>query len=299
MDIQPPERADAPATHLAMFCVEDRILRELYWAGFGFQVWCQILTHIARATETKSTLLVIDEPEIYLHPDLQRQLLSILRAAGPDVVLATHSSEIVAEADPSDVLIVDKRKTRAERVASPKQIEAALQSLGSIQNITLTQLARVRRVLFVEGDDFKLLRRFAERADVLEGARSFEFVVIPCEGFPTAGKLQQLSEGMHRAVGAELSFAGVFDRDYRCDEEIAATSEKFRSVLGIAHIYTRKEIENYLLVPAVLDRALERLVADRSRRRGEPLPDLVPTRELLMPLVEQVMADTQSQMSAR
>src|SRR5579859_4031623 len=72
------------APFLAMFCDERRIERELFWAGFGFQVWCQLLTHILRA-ET-ATVLVIDEPEIYLHPDLQHQLLSLLRDLGPDVL---------------------------------------------------------------------------------------------------------------------------------------------------------------------------------------------------------------------
>ncbi|MFH1141662.1 MAG: AAA family ATPase [Chloroflexota bacterium] len=72
---------------LAMFCVEGRMTRELYWIGTGFQIWCQLLTHILRARE--STLLVIDEAEIYLHPDLQRRLVSILRELGPDILVAT------------------------------------------------------------------------------------------------------------------------------------------------------------------------------------------------------------------
>ena len=47
--------------------------------------------------------MIIDEPDIYLHANPQRQLLSILKATGPDVLMATHSSEIVAEADANDI----------------------------------------------------------------------------------------------------------------------------------------------------------------------------------------------------
>ena len=25
-----------------MFALEERISRELYWVGFGFQIWCQL-----------------------------------------------------------------------------------------------------------------------------------------------------------------------------------------------------------------------------------------------------------------
>ncbi|XCB34079.1 AAA family ATPase [Tunturibacter psychrotolerans] len=47
MDIKLPEidrTHDKPL--LRMFCPEDRIDREIFWAGFGFQVWCQMLTFI-------------------------------------------------------------------------------------------------------------------------------------------------------------------------------------------------------------------------------------------------------------
>jgi len=70
MEINLPERIGGFDDKLAMFCREDRIDREIYWAGFGFQVWCQLLTHLFRSRE--ASIVVIDEPEIYLHPDVQR-----------------------------------------------------------------------------------------------------------------------------------------------------------------------------------------------------------------------------------
>ena len=108
MNIKPPE-LDPATGKLSMFCLEGRMTRELCWVGFGFQIWCQLLTHLSRANE--SSLVVVDEPEVYLHPDVQRQLVGILRDIGADVLLATHSTEIMAEADPSDIVMVDKRKT--------------------------------------------------------------------------------------------------------------------------------------------------------------------------------------------
>ncbi|MBF0306291.1 MAG: ATP-binding protein, partial [Alphaproteobacteria bacterium] len=73
---------------LTMFCPEERIPREIFWAGFGFQVWCQMLTYLIQSKD--KALFLIDEPDIYLHSDLQRQLLVLLRNLGPDILIATH-----------------------------------------------------------------------------------------------------------------------------------------------------------------------------------------------------------------
>ena len=149
-------------TTLAMFCLEGNMERELFWAGFGYQIWCQLLTHVVRGRQ--ASLLVVDEPETYLHPDLQRHLLPLLRNRSRAVLLATHSAEIVTEADPSDLVLIDKSRKTAKRLADQRTSAAALEVLGARPNLALTRLARSRRVLFVEGADFRILRRFAARA---------------------------------------------------------------------------------------------------------------------------------------
>ena len=88
-----PDVEGQPLLH--MMCTENRIPRELYWMGSGFHIWLQIMTHVLRARG--STILVIDEPETYLHPELQRYLLNFLRESETDCLLATHSTELVGE----------------------------------------------------------------------------------------------------------------------------------------------------------------------------------------------------------
>jgi energy-coupling factor transporter ATP-binding protein EcfA2 len=156
MEIKPPESVSVIDDKLVMFCSENRIDREIYWAGFGFQIWCQLLTHLFRSRH--ASIVVIDEPEIYLHPDVQRQLLGILRGVDADVLLATHSVEIMGEADPSEILLVDKRNKSAQRLKDIEGIQKALEILGSAQNITLTQLARTKKMIFVEGINDSILR---------------------------------------------------------------------------------------------------------------------------------------------
>lgn len=131
MTIEAPRRPDIMTSELIMFCNENRIPRELYWSGFGFQIWCQLLTHISRCKN--ASLLIVDEPEVYLHPDVQRQLLGILRYSGPDIIIATHSTEIMGEADATEILLINKAKKSAERLKDVEGVQKALDAVGSIQ----------------------------------------------------------------------------------------------------------------------------------------------------------------------
>ena len=265
MEVQRPE-----VSHdiVLMFCLENRISRELYWAGFGFQVWLQLLTHISRVSA--ASLLIVDEPEIYLHPDIQRQLLGILRDCGADVLLATHSTEIMSEADPSEILLIDKTKRTAHRLKGIEDVQVALDSVGSVQNITLTRLARNKRLLFVEGEsDFRVIRRFARSLGLAELAAGTDLTALESGGFSSWQEVRALASGFEKALGFALHVGAIFDRDYWCEDHIDQILNELRRHLEFSHIHRRKEIENYLLVPAVLERALKKAIQERERRTGE------------------------------
>jgi hypothetical protein len=276
MDIQWPELdMTGAAPCLFMFCSENRIDRELYWAGFGFQVWCQLLTHIQRART--ATLLVVDEPEIYLHPDLQRQLLSILRGVRGDVLLATHSAEIAAEAEPSDLLLVDKSKRATHRVHDSAGVVSALDALGSRFNFSLTQIARTKKILFVEGTEYGILKRFAMNLGLGGLAAAIDFAILPMEGFPPIQQVRGVCEGIRDAVGQDVKFAAVFDRDYRADAWVDHFQEDMAGIGVQCFVPARKETENYLLISSALRRTVDAEVENQSKRGGRrtpPPPDL-------------------------
>ena len=250
-----------------MFVSENRIDRELYWAGLGFQIWCQLLTHISRCSE--SNVLIVDEPEVYLHPEVQRQLLGVLRGVRPDIVLATHSVEILSEADPSEILLVDKSRQSARRLRDVEGVQQALDNIGSIQNITLTELARHRRLVFVEGlHDYKIVRRFAKLLGFAELAAGSGMTAIESGGFGSWSKVEAMAWGFRNTLGSVLSIAAIYDRDYRCDEETISLKMRLEKEVKFAHFHQRKEIENYLLEPKVLERAARKAVEERARRTG-------------------------------
>jgi predicted ATP-dependent endonuclease of OLD family len=249
-----------------MYCPEQRIPRELFWSGFGFQVWCQMLTHVIQSRE--ASLFLIDEPDIYLHSDLQRQLLGILRNLGPDILLATHSTEIVTEAETDDILLVNKGHRQARRIKDPAQLEQVFNALGSNLNPILTQLAKTRRALFVEGKDFQILGKFARKLGANGVGNRREFAVIPVEGF-NPERIRSLKTGMEMTLGSKIQAAAILDRDYRSDGECAAIQKECETFCNCVIIHRRKEIENFLLVPAALDRAAAQKVLDQARRANK------------------------------
>ena len=268
MDIQPPELFPGEGKPvLYMFCPEERYPREIFWAGFGFQVWCQMLTFILQGRG--ASLLVIDEPDIYLHSDLQRQLVSLLKELGPDIIIATHSAEIIAEVEPQALLNVNKRFKSARHVRDSRELQEVFQVLGSNLNPTLTQLAKTRRVVFVEGKDFQILSRFARRLGLEAVANRSEFAVIAVHGF-NPQKVKDFALGMEATLGSKLLKVAIFDRDYRCDGEVEKITKDLESFCWHVVVHDRKELENFLLEPVVVERAIRKRLAERGRTGEVP-----------------------------
>jgi hypothetical protein len=266
MDVKPPELQIIDSKPLLrMFCPEERLDREIVWSGFGFQVWCQMLTHLIQAKD--ASIFLIDEPDIYLHSDLQRQLVGLLRTLGPDILIATHSTEIITEAEPGEIVLINKKRRHAKRIVDQADVETVFRELGSNANPILTQLAKTRRAVFVEGLDFQIISQFARKLDYPVVANRGSFAVIPMDGFnPERAKV--LKEGVELTLGSKVWSVAVLDRDFRSKAECNHLSKQAKSFNEWVQIHSRKEIENFLLVPAALDRAIQRRLVDRESRTG-------------------------------
>jgi len=266
MDIGRPEidrTHEKPRLH--MFCPEKRIPRELFWSGFGFQVWCQMLTHVIQSK--RASIFLIDEPDIYLHSDLQRQLLGILRDLGPDILIATHSTEMITEAETDNIVLVNKEKSSARRIRDPSQLADVFHALGSNLNPILTQLAKTRRVVFVEGTDFQIIGKFARKCGMVGVGNRRDFAVVSIEGF-NPDRVRNLKAGMEATLGGKIRAAVILDRDYRSEEECSYISKKCEEFSDRTIILKRKEIENYLLVTAAVNRAISQRITEREKRES-------------------------------
>ena len=73
---------------------------------------------------------------------------------------------------------------------------------------------------------------------------------------------------MFTTLGMNILTAAIFDRDYRSIDECDHIIHELEQHCYFAHIHTRKEIENYLLNPKVIQRAIENRLLDIQKRSG-------------------------------
>jgi len=148
VDIERPQLDRRPDAYVTMFYTENRIAREVEWSGFGFQIWMQIVTHMLNCE--KSSIFVLDEADVYLHPDLQKRLLRIVRGHFQQFLIATHSAEIINESSMSDVVSISGVNKSAKRINSDQHYRRLLQYIGSSENAELARLNRARRIIFLK-----------------------------------------------------------------------------------------------------------------------------------------------------
>jgi len=137
--------------------------------GHGAQRSVQIalvkcLSEIKRNTDVgagRTTLLLIDEPELYLHPqavELVRASLSRLSVEGYQVLFSTHSPAMISREDAPNTLLIRRNKEAGTR-AYPRIRDAVQATIDGAQSqsetlFTLTNAAKVlfsERVVLAEG----------------------------------------------------------------------------------------------------------------------------------------------------
>jgi hypothetical protein len=92
-------------------------------------------------------------------------------------------------------------------------VEAVFRELGSNANPILTQLAKTKRAVFVEGLDFQIISQFARKLGFNVVANRASFAVLPMGGF-NPDRAKTLKEGVELTLGSKVRSVAILDRDF-------------------------------------------------------------------------------------
>jgi AAA domain, putative AbiEii toxin, Type IV TA system/AAA ATPase domain len=261
-----------------LFYTEERTRheREIGWAGDGIQIWLQALFHLWR--QRGSDVVILDEPDVFLHPDLQRRLARTLFGTAQQTIVATHSVEILAEAEPGSAVWIDRSRRTSERPRADGSLALMGRRLGSGYELGVGRALRSSSVLFVEGDDAPVLAHLARRLGKSTVASSDSYATVPLGGFSRNWLASAFTETMV-ALGGSVETFVILDGDLRCQEAIDFETRELRKVGAQVHVWSRRELENYMLVASAIAKvagiprgdAVELLIEVVSEQKDEAL----------------------------
>ena len=93
--------------YISLFIEDAKFPAEIGLMGSGIQMWLQIIWFICRSMQSET--IILDEPDVYMHPDMQLKVLKIVKSMFKQVVIATHSIEIISNVSPRNIIAIDKK----------------------------------------------------------------------------------------------------------------------------------------------------------------------------------------------
>ena len=235
---------------------------EIGWMGHGLQMWVQTMWFISQCP--KEAIVVLDEPDVYMHADLQRRLIRFITPMFKQLLVATHSLEIIEEV-PSDCIIpIDSYKRQIRPMGDESALHSISEELGSPLNIDLARIFISNRFIVWDGDE-------SDRTIL----SVFQSVLYPQDLHPiiTFPKSYVSGwDGWEKAItvkdvfslnGLHVQLYYIFNSGYHTLEQINKRRDDARERKMNLHIWKCNEIDNYAINTNVICRYLEATSIDK------------------------------------
>lgn len=193
--------------------------------------------------DVTSAVIVIDEPELHLHPELARRLIRTMQSIKPNnqLWLATHNAEIIDEAGRDRVIYFERDLDTWKSIVTLGTDEAeAVRKLKDLFGYS-GYIGIAKSMVFLEGADSSSDRKMFSNLFPSYG-NSLKF--IPSNSSEHLVRLNAAILSILESNLGWMQFYLIRDRDYLTQETI----EKYLTHLsGRIYVLNRHEIENYLL----------------------------------------------------
>src|SRR5690606_27122102 len=144
---------------LSLALTKDRKMHGLGYHNLLF-IGAELLL-LEQEAENEFPLLLIEEPEAHLHPQLQMKLLKFIDAkvnsSSVQCILSTHSTNISSKADPSEIIMLNKGGAFPLREGETELGTDDYKYLRKFLDATKANVFFAKSILFVEGDGENIL----------------------------------------------------------------------------------------------------------------------------------------------
>lgn len=195
------------------------------------------------------SIVIFDEPELHLHPELSYRLLQTLQTVGEQnqFIFCTHSPEIITASLDNSVVFISPPKDPPQNQAIPvredDETHQALQLLG--QSIGIVALGR--RIVLVEGADTSLDKQLY--GSILKN-RYPKLVLVPSGGKHVIQSFETVVASILNKTIWGVEFFMLCDRDAAPVNLDPAKVQQGSN--GRLRILPRYHLENYFLDERVL-----------------------------------------------
>lgn len=244
--IEPIEYNPVDSDYISLLVKDNGFTAEIGKMGNGLQMWLQIMWFLARSKNCE--LIILDEPDVYMHSDMQRKILELVKSKFKQVIIATHSLEIISRVEPDSILEINKKDKTMHYATDSISAQKIIDDIGGVQNFALLKLGRSRKCLFVEGKDIKYLNILSERL----WGKQLDIPTIPFGGFSKIPRVYGTSNLFYAETTNQIKCYALADKDYRDERIIDKIKDDAEKEHLILHIWQRKEIENYFIIPEIL-----------------------------------------------
>ena len=219
---------------------------EIAWMGHGLQMWIQTMWFVSQCSP--NAIVVLDEPDVYMHADLQRRLVRLIFPMFSQLVIATHSLEIIEEVTSDSIIPVDSTKKTIRPIGNDTPLQFLTKHLGSTFNIDLARIFISSQFVFWDGDDNsrKILSAFQS---VLYPQDLHPLINLPkafIDGWNEWEKVTMLAD-LFNSNQMNMEVFCVLNSEYHTQNEIMRLHNDANSHNINLCIWQKKEIENYAI----------------------------------------------------
>ncbi|VUT27514.1 MAG: hypothetical protein SYNGOMJ08_00060 [Candidatus Syntrophoarchaeum sp. GoM_oil] len=261
-NVRPPRLSEDNATKFVIEYAEDSDIYDISSSGGGLRTLVSIATILKL---TKASCILLDEPDTHLHSKLQRDIAEILlehsESQNVQVVIATHSPDIIDSVPLDSLLFIDRLMSEAVPVDN---VGNALVSLGALTNSQAVAATGAKSIINIEGRGDKIV--FPECAK----KSGIEFPGVPDARLIASGKknlkeLNHIRRGLLDFLKVGMKIVAIKDLDYDSIAQEMEGIKEERETGVLLLTLGKKEIENYLLDAD----AITKVVIEQFEKRGQ------------------------------